>query len=175
MFEHMISVRKSYYRPNTINKRFCKILLFFAFITLLVVFIVDLSHPDSKGFIIVYIPLLLSLALGGKVWRDMRPKYQIEWQMRDGTKDRIAGEQLMKEWLQDSPDREAFMEDLLQAINEALSAKTWWPANTQIQSANLPELMQQRNENAEAIAATSNQDKAKSPLVLVNSQYESIG
>lgn len=129
MFEHMISLQKKYYRTTAINRILCKALLLFGFILLLITLIIDLLDNDSRGFLLVYIPAILSLIVGLLVWRDMRPKYKIEWTMRDGSKDKIATEPLLREWLRNSKNREAFMDELAQAMNEALSGKAWWPAN----------------------------------------------
>lgn len=127
MFEHMISLNKNYYRTTTMNRRFCKALLLFGIVVMLITVIIDLLDNDSRGFVLVYIPALLSLIIGLLVWRDMRPKYRVEWQMRDGSKDKIATEPMFREWLMGSNKRELFMDDLAQAMNEALSGKAWWP------------------------------------------------
>ncbi len=128
MFEHMISVDKTYYRGSAVNRRFCKILLFAGFVVLLMTVILDLFDSSSSGFILVYIPALLSVLIGAMVWRDMRPKYKVEWRMRDGSTGKISTEPLFKEWITDSRRRESFMDELAAAINEALSAKAWWPS-----------------------------------------------
>ena len=125
MFEHMISVDKTYYRGSAVNRRFCKLLLFTGFLVLVFTFILDLIDTTSKGFILVYLPVLLSILIGVLVWRDMRPKYSIEWRMRDGSTGRVSTEPLTKEWLTDSNRREVFMDELAQAMNEALSTKAW--------------------------------------------------
>ena len=129
MFEHMISVHKQYYRPTAFIRRFCKALLLFGILLLLFTLIIDLLDTESRGFVLVYIPAFLSLVVGFLVWRDMRPKYKIEWKMRDGSTDKIATELLLRDWLLNSKKREIGMDDIAQAINEALSAKAWWPAN----------------------------------------------
>lgn len=137
MFEHMISVDKTYYRSNAANRRICKVLLFTGFVVLLLTFILDLLDTSSKGFVLVYLPVLLSMMIGIMVWRDMRPKYKIEWRMRDGSTGKISTEPMLREWITDSKRRESFMDELAEAMNKALSAKAWWPSgkagsNTQI-------------------------------------------
>lgn len=129
MFEHMISVDKTYYRCSALNRRLCKVLLLCGFLLLLFTFILDLLDTSSKGFILVYLPALLSMLIGALVWRDMRPKYKVEWRMRDGSTGKIATEPLFREWITDNRRREMFMDSVAQAINEALSAKAWWPSN----------------------------------------------
>lgn len=129
MFEHMISVHKQYYRPTDFIRRFCKGLMLGGILVLLITLIIDLLDTDSRGFVLVYIPAFLSLVVGFLVWRDMRPKYRIEWKMRDGSSDKLATELLLRDWLLDSRQREIGMDDIAQAINEALSGKAWWPAN----------------------------------------------
>jgi ASC-1-like (ASCH) protein len=131
MFEHMISLDKSYYRGSAMNRRICKILLLAGFVILLLTFILDLLDTTSKGFVLVYLPALLSMLIGGLVWRDMRPKYKVEWRMRDGSIGRIATEPLFREWLTDSKRREIFMDELAQAMNQAISRKAWWPSARQ--------------------------------------------
>lgn len=128
MFEHMISVDKTYYRGSAVNRRFCKILLFTGFVVLLMTLILDLFDSSSSGFILVYIPALLSMLVGAMVWRDMRPKYRIEWRMRDGSTGKISTEPMFREWMTDSRQRENFMDELAVAINQALADKAWWPA-----------------------------------------------
>ena len=134
MFEHMISVHKQYYRPTAFIRRFCKALILFGILLLLITLIIDLLDTDSRGFVLVYIPAFLSLVVGFLVWRDMRPKYKIEWKMRDGSTDKLATELLLRDWLLNSKKREIGMDNIAQAINEALSTKAWVPANNGIHS-----------------------------------------
>lgn len=129
MFEHMISLNKDYYKPTSFIRGFCKGLIFVGFLLLLITFIVDLLDNDSRGFVLVYIPAFLSLIIGLLVWRDMRPKYKVEWKMRDGSTDKIATELLFSAWMTNSKKREDGMDELTSAMNEALSNKAWWPAN----------------------------------------------
>lgn len=129
MFEHMISVNKDYYKPTDFIRIFCKGLIFVGVLLLLITVIVDLLDNNSRGFVLVYIPALLSLIVGLLAWRDMRPKYKVEWKMRDGSTDKIATELLFGAWLMNKKNRETGMDDLTRAMNEALSNKAWWPAN----------------------------------------------
>lgn len=129
MFEHMISVNKDYYKPTNFIRGFCKGLIFTGVLLLLITIIVDLLDNNSRGFVLVYIPALLSLIVGILVWRDMRPKYKVEWKMRDGSTDKIATELMVSAWLMNSKTREDGMDELINAMNEALSNKAWWPAN----------------------------------------------
>ncbi len=127
MFEHMISLDKKYYRSSAINRRLCKGLLLAGLFVLLLTFIIDLLDTTSRGFVLVYIPALLSMLIGMMVWRDMRPKYRVQWKMRDGSTDQITTEPMFREWLVNNKRREHFMDELAQAMNEALSGKAWWP------------------------------------------------
>ena len=129
MFEHMISVNKVYYKPTAFLRALCKGLIITGILLLLITLIVDLLDNDSRGFVLVYIPAVLSLVIGLLVWRDMRPKYKVEWKMRDGSTDKIATELLFSAWLRNSKKKESGMDDLTRAMNEALSNKAWWPAN----------------------------------------------
>jgi len=128
MLEHILTVDKSYYRGSAINRRLCKILLFSGCFVLLVTFILDLLDSSSRGFILVYLPALLSVLIGAMVWRDMRPKYKIEWRMRDGSMHKYATEPLFSEWMTDSKKRETYMDELTEALNKAISATAWWPS-----------------------------------------------
>lgn len=127
MFEHMISLDKKYYRSSAINRRLCKGLLLAGLFVLLLTFIIDLLDTTSRGFVLVYIPALLSMLIGMMVWRDMRPKYRLQWKMRDGSTDQITTEPMFREWLVNNKRREHFMDELAQAMNQALSGKAWWP------------------------------------------------
>lgn len=129
MFEHMISVNKDYYKPTNFIRGFCKGLIFIGVLLVLITLIIDLLDNNSRGFVLVYIPALLSLIVGLLVWRDMRPKYKVEWKMRDGSTDKIATELLFGGWLMNNQKRESGMDELTRAMNEALSGKAWWPAN----------------------------------------------
>jgi hypothetical protein len=128
MFEHMISLDKKYYRGSAVNRRFCKGLLLAGIFVLLITMIIDLLDTTSRGFVLVYIPALLSMLIGVMVWRDMRPKYRVQWKMRDGSTDQISTEPMFREWMTDNKRREQFMDELAQAMNQALSGKAWWPA-----------------------------------------------
>ena len=129
MFEHMISLDKKYYRGSSVNRRFCKLLLITSLFVLLLTFIIDLLDTTSRGFVLVYIPALLSMLVGIMVWRDMRPKYRVQWKMRDGSTDQISTEPMFREWFLDNKRRETFMDELARAMNEALSGKAWWPSS----------------------------------------------
>lgn len=173
MFEHMISLQKKYYRTTALNRLLCKGLLIFGFVLLLITLIIDLLDNQSRGFVLVYIPALLSLIVGLLTWRDMRPKYKIEWTMRDGTTDKIATEPMLKEWLTGKDRRESFMDELVQAMNEALSAKSWWPGNHAAHSH--PE----RRTNQESLsdvpgrtASSASEARSKNHLKLVTDIYQ---
>lgn len=129
MFEHMISVSKRYYRSTPLNNKLCKGLLLINLLLLLITLIVDMLDDSNRGFMLVYIPLLLSLLVGALAWRDMRPKYRMEWKMRDGSSGHIATEPMFREWVLDRKGREQFMDNLALAMNQALATKPWWPSN----------------------------------------------
>lgn len=169
MFEHMLSVNKHYYRPTSLNRRLCKGVIITATIVLLLSIIVDITSGSQSSMIMVYIPLLMSLAVGLLVWRDMRPRYSIEWEMTNGTNGKISTEPLMREWLLDKRNREKSMDRLAHAMNEALSAKAWWPNGNHINQAQLDMFVAptaNATENSSAVPA------GKPKLKLVNSLYE---
>jgi len=109
----------------------CKVLIAITLFALLITFIADIIDNGTRGFLLVYIPLLLSLMLALLAWRDMRPKYRLQWQMRDGTNGRIATEPMVREWLSNNRGRERMMDNLAAAMNEALAGKSWWPDRQQ--------------------------------------------
>ena len=174
MFEHMISVHKQYYRPTTFIRRFCKALMLVGILLLLFTLIIDLLDTDSRGFVLVYIPAFLSLVVGFLVWRDMRPKYKIEWKMRDGSTDKISTELLLKDWLLNNKNREIGMDDIVQAINQALSAKAWWPANNGVHArGEQPVITTTIGINNESGSDdTSDLQSGKRPLKLVTDHYQ---
>ena len=163
MFEHMLSVSKHYYRPTALNRRLCKGLIFGAIVVLLIAIIVDITSGSHSSMLMVYVPLILSLLIGGLVWRDMRPRYNVEWQMTNGSNGKISTEPLMREWMMDNRNREKFMDRLAQAMTQALSAKAWWPSADRIPPAQTDMFVQ-------PIPETPSEKKPK--LTLVNSLYE---
>jgi len=126
-FEHMIRLDKKYYRPNALNRRLCKGLILAAIITLLLIFILDITGNNDRALVLAYLPAFLSLAMGFFVWRDMRPRFAVEWEMVNGTTGRMEIEPLIREWISGNHKRERFMDQLCAAMNEALSEKAWWP------------------------------------------------
>lgn len=164
MFEHMLSVSKHYYRPTVLNRRLCKGLIFGATIVLLIAIIIDIISGSHSSMLMVYVPLIFSLLIGALVWRDMRPRYNVEWQMTNGTNGKISTEPLMREWIMDNRNREKFMDRLAQAMTQALSAKAWWPAQNRTQPAQADMFVKPVSETL------AREEKPK--LTLVNSLYE---
>lgn len=130
MFEHMISMHKQFYRTTVFNRRLCKSLLFISSLALLIVVIIDLLDSKSSGFYLVYLPLMVSLFIGIKVWNDMKPWYVIHWRMRDNTYGEITQEPMLRERIKGDNKREEFMVELANAMNQALSGKAWWPTTS---------------------------------------------
>ena len=122
-----ISLNKDFYHASTRTHRLCLGLITLASLILLFTFVIDLMDEEARLFAPVYIPLLVSLLVGLIVWRDMRPKYRIEWSMRDGNKGGIKTEPLFREWLVNNNKREQFMNKLVEAMNMAIAGKAWWP------------------------------------------------
>jgi len=131
MFEHMISLNKNFYHASARIRRLCAGLIVLVFLTLLFTVVIDLMDEESRRFAPVYVPLLISLIVGLIVWRDMRPKFRIEWNMRDGTKGSINTEPLFREWFVNNNKREKFMNKLVEAMNQAIAGKAWWPHREQ--------------------------------------------
>ncbi len=127
MFEHMISVHKQFYRTTLFNRRLCKGLLIISLLVLLIILTIDLLDSNSSGFFLIYMPLLASIVLGVKVWNDMKPRYVIHWRMSDLTYGEIVQEPMLRERILGSNKREDFMNALAEAMNQALSGKSWWP------------------------------------------------
>ena len=167
MFEHMLSVNKHYYRPTILNRRLCKGVILGAVIVLLITIIVDITSGSHSSMLMVYIPLLMSLLVGLLVWRDMRPRYNVEWEMTNGTTGKISTEPLMSEWLRDNRNREKSMDRLAFAMNQALSAKAWWPAKGNSNRDQLDMFV----DPVSAVQATT-QPESKPKLTLVNNLYD---
>jgi hypothetical protein len=167
MFEHMLSVNKHYYRPTSLNRRLCKGVILAAIVVLLITIIVDMTSGNHSSMIMVYIPLLMSLVVGLLVWRDMRPRYSVEWEMTNGTKGKISTEPLMREWLLDNRNREKSMDRLAHAMNEALSAKAWWPKGSHANQAQMDMFVEPASPE-KSIAVPGEKPK----LTLVNSLYD---
>ena len=129
MFEHMVSLHKQFYRTSVFNRRLCKSLLFISLLVFLVIVTIDLLDSKSSGFFLVYLPLIASILLGIKVWSDMKPWYVIHWRMSDHTYGEIVQEPWFSERVKGDNKREEFMNELANAMNQALSAKAWWPGN----------------------------------------------
>ena len=162
MFEHMISTHKQFYRTTDLNRRLCKGLLFFSILAFLVILTIDLLDT-SQTFFLVYIPLFASILIGIKVWNDMKPRYLLHWRMRDLSYGEIVQEPMLRERMMGNNQREVFMNDLANAMNQALSAKSWWPgrqANTQ----QTPQQAAHEEDQAEL--------KKKPSLTLVTENYE---
>ena len=142
------------------SRRICKILLFTGFLVLLFTFILDLLDTSSKGFVLVYLLVFLSMMIGAMVWRDMRPKYKIEWRMRDGSTGKISTEPMLREWITDSNHRESFMDELAEAMNKALAAKAWRSSVQANQGAQIAEEFDIQ------------QEESKPRLTLVTDKYQ---
>lgn len=127
MFEHMISVHKQFYQPTVFNRRLCKALLILCILAFFIVLTIDFLDSNSSGLFLVYLPILGSMAIGLKVWNDMKPWYVIHWRMSDHTYGEIAQEPMLSERMKADNSREVFMINLANAMNQALSAKAWWP------------------------------------------------
>ena len=167
LFEHMISINKRFYQPTPFNAAFCKILVTLAFLILLITFILDLFSPDSQGFLMVYIPVLLSMLTGIMVWCDMRPNYSVEWTMRNGDSGQIKSEPMLREWLAGNNSRENFMLKLTNAMNEALSRSAWWPSH-----ANAGSHLENQPTPPTDQAVQKTTDTQRPKLKLANSLYE---
>jgi len=168
MFEHMISLNKNFYLPMARTRMLCNSLILITFLALLFTFVIDLLDTGSRLFFPVYIPLLISLLVGLIVWRDMRPKYRIEWFMRDGEKGGIRTEPLLREWLVNNNKREEFMDNLIEAMNRAIAGRAWWPHQ---EPQNLSQPDPEFTPNEISIVAADERDSRKS-LKLVTSNYE---
>lgn len=167
MFEHMISLHKQFYRTSLFNRRLCKVLLVISLLVFLLILTIDLLDSDSNGFILIYIPLIASIAIGLKVWRDMKPRYALHWRMRDLTFGEIAVEPLLRERIKGDTKREVFMNELAQAMNQGLSGKAWWPDNVNRSTA--PET----DDNSNLINDKSEQKpNGKPELTLVTDSYQ---
>lgn len=137
MFEHMISVHKQFYRATVFNQRLCKGLLILSVLIFLIILTIDLLDSTSSGFFLVYVPLFASILLGIKVWNDMKPWYAVQWRMRDHTYGEITQIPLLRERLKGDTTREDFMNELANAMNEALSGKSWWPTRNNVENSHI--------------------------------------
>lgn len=162
MFEHMISTHKQFYRTSDLNRRLCKGLMFFSLLVFLVILTIDLLDSNSSIFFLVYIPLLASIVIGIKVWNDMKPRYVVHWRMRDHTYEEIVQEPMLRERLVGSNKREVFMTDLANAMNQALSGKSWWPGG---------ELASAKSQDTDE-AENHRSPQEKPPLKLVTENYQ---
>ena len=163
MFEHMISVHKQYYRATKLNRLICTLLLFIAVLMLVSAIAIDIFKETSSNYAVVYLPILLGLSIGLLVWRDMKPKYSVQWKMRDGTSDKISTEPMFREWLLNKSNREQFMDGLAEAMNKALSAKSWWPSATVITAT---------TEASDNDATDKEEENPKARLRLVTDNYQ---
>ena len=172
MFEHMVSLHKQFYRTSVFNRRLCKTLLFISMVVFLIIVTIDLLDSKSSGFFLVYLPLLASILLGIKVWNDMKPWYVIHWRMRDHTYGEIVQEPYFSERIKGDNKREEFMNELADAMNQALSAKAWWPApgmNREFPT----DYRHPGNENSQHNSDTSDDTNSmKPPLKLVTDNYQ---
>ncbi|OED39207.1 hypothetical protein AB833_16900 [Chromatiales bacterium (ex Bugula neritina AB1)] len=162
MFEHMISLNKRYYRATQTNHRFCKLLLIVSSLMLALVILIDLVKETSPNYTVVYFPIILGIFIGLLVWRDMRPKFTVQWKMRDGTTDKISIEPLFREWICGKGNREEFMDSLTQAMSQALSGKSWWPAPSQ----------QSINKTEDTKDDSEPEDNEKPKLRLITDNYQ---
>ncbi len=173
MFEHMISLHKHFYRTTAFNRRLCKGLLILCILVFFVTLTIDLLDNKSSGFIFVYLLLFASILLGIKVWNDMKPWYVIHWRMSDHTYGEILQEPLLGERLTGDTSREVFMTELANAMNQALSAKAWWPASTQQASNNKTrETASTFNQTTTDKSASGSNDKSSTQLKLVTENYQ---
>ena len=171
MFEHMISVHKQFYRATVFNQRLCKSLLILSVLIFLVILTIDLLDSASSGFFLVYVPLAASILLGIKAWNDMKPWYIVHWRMRDHTYGEITQEPLLRERIRGDTKREEFMNELANAMNEALSGKTWWPSKTEQKSNNSMTTQSSDREQQSEDEANPN-DKSAARLTLVTDNYQ---
>lgn len=162
MFEHMISTHKQFYRTTDLNRRLCKGLLVFSVLAFLVILAIDILDSNSRTFFLVYIPLIAGILIAIKVWNDMKPRYVIHWRMRDLTYGEIVQEPYPGERMMGNREREMFMNNLADAMNQALSAKSWWPGGQP--HASLPD---NRYEDTE-----DNASAEKPTLKLVTENYQ---
>jgi len=176
MFEHMISLHKHFYQSTVFNRRLCKALLFIALLVFLIIVTIDLLDSKSSGFFLVYLPLLASILLGIKVWNDMKPWYVIHWRMRDNTYGEIVQEPMFRERIRGNNKREVFMNDLANAMNQALSAKAWWPGRNhesdQLLSGNRHPIHDIHSDQHTSVSSSGNQEQTKTPLKLVTDNYQ---
>ena len=178
MFEHMISMHKQFHRTTTLNRRLCKGLLLISFLALLGTVAIDLIDDSSRRFILIYVPLLFSITLGLKVWRDMKPAYVMQWKMRDGTVDKIATEPMLRERLMNNTKREVFMDELAMAMNTAITGKAWWPENNNYahlakndQAGNPHTRAENLTDSADTSNSAAGSSKDKPALTLVTESY----
>jgi len=175
MFEHMVSVHKQFYSTSIFNRRLCKALLFISLLVFLIIVTIDLLDSKSSRFFLVYMPLIASILLGIKVWNDMKPWYVIHWRMRDQTYGEIVQEPWFSERIRGDNKREEFMNELANAMNQALSAKTWWPGNG-VNRALEAEYRHPGNENSSHSnsnpGTAGNSGTTESPLKLVTDNYQ---
>lgn len=173
MFEHMVSMHKQFYRTTIFNRRLCKSLLFISLLVFLVIVTIDLLDSKSSGFFLVYLPLIASILLGIKVWNDMKPWYVIHWRMSDHTYCEIVQEPWLSERIKGDNKREEFMNELADAINQALAARAWRPGNP-IESQFPVDYRHPGNENSNENQSNTSADTAsvKPPLELVTDNYQ---
>jgi len=175
MFEHMISLHKQFYTTTIFNRRLCKALLFISLLVFLIIVTIDLLDSKSSSFNLVYLPLIASILLGLKVWSDMKPMYVIHWRMRDQTYGEIVQEPWLSERIKGDNKREEFMNELADAMNQALSAKAWWPRNG-IDSEFTAAYRHPGNENSSNANSNStsgdNSSTSESRLKLVTDNYQ---
>jgi len=145
-----------------LNRRLCKGLLVFSVLAFLVILAIDILDSNSRTFFLVYIPLIAGILIAIKVWNDMKPRYVIHWRMRDLTYGEIVQEPYPGERMMGNREREMFMNNLADAMNQALSAKSWWPGGQL--HASLPD---NTSEDTEAIASAE-----KPTLKLVTENYQ---
>lgn len=181
MFEHMISVHKQFYRATVFNQRLCKGLLILSVLIFLIILTIDLLDSASSGFFLVYVPLFASIAVGLKAWNDMKPWYVVHWRMRDHTYGEITQMPLLRERLKGDTKREEFMNDLANAMNEALSGKTWWPTqnndekNQETNNVVTPpssDRKQPSNNSLEPDSHSNSSGKTPAHLTLVTDNYQ---
>ncbi len=175
MFEHMISLNKDFYHASARTRRICAGLIILASLILLFTFVIDIMDEESRQFAPVYIPVSISLLVGLIVWRDMRPKYRIEWIMRQGPPGGISTEPLFREWLMNNNGREQFMNKLVEAMNQAIAGKAWWPHRQPVDDENAEAQSAGRNSsNTQQVTAdeeTAAGHNAKNELRLVTDNY----
>jgi len=104
--------------------------------------------------------------------------------MRDGNSGGINTEPLFREWLVNNNGREQFMNKLVEAMNQAIAGKAWWPHPTPLDhnngaAANTSDLLDRDSINEQESALTDSDmptseltANSKARLKLVTDSYK---